>query len=185
MAKSEIVCANPACAKPFMKENGAIKVARDKGANLYCCHLCARAVRKLYRAEEERRRLKAEYDRTYRAANLQKRKAYAAERHKRTYDPQKARLERSKNMTRHIEYCRSSKNREYKKRYDNARVGEKEYADYAEAYKLLLQLERAIRKLFPSKYERLKARGYYSYERVQERKRNVKARKTNEQHSFR
>jgi len=57
----------------------------------------------------------------------------------------------------------SSKNpREYIQRRGRA------YADFAEAWRLLIELEREIRTRCPDKYERQKARGYFT--RIQERK---------------
>lgn len=101
----------------------------------------------------EKKRL---YDVEYRRLNRDKMKKRQAEYHQRTYDPIKARVERKKTMARHIEYCRQPKYKEWKKEYDKNR----EFGEYRECYELAMEIIKIVRKYYPSKYERLKARGY-------------------------
>ena len=90
---------------------------------------------------------------------------------RRTYDPATARVERKKRSKYHTAYCREYYADPVKKRekveYDIQRRG-RAYADFAEAWRLLIELEREIRTRCPDKYERQKARGYFT--RIQERK---------------
>lgn len=133
------------------------------GAALYCDRSCAAAARKTdTRSLAEKRADKRAYDKAYRATNdamLQRKRAewYAR------YGPanrQKEAEKRRERMPQHVEYCRQPQYRAKKHEYDVQRVSAK-YDEFAEAHRILVELEREIRRRVPDKYERLKARGYY------------------------
>lgn len=119
--------------------------------------------------KRERVAAKAEYDRQYRASNQRKLRAEKAAYFKRTYDPAKAAKERKANMPKHVAYCRRPEYRTKKAAYDRE-VRASEYGAFAESWLLLLDLEREIRKQMPDKYERLKARGYFTRTAQQRRR---------------
>ena len=75
---SPIVCA--ACGEHCLKPTGAVNRARRAGLRLYCDRTCAGVGRRVERADDERRRLKAEYDAARRTA-----KADEIKRAKRAY----------------------------------------------------------------------------------------------------
>lgn len=135
--------------------------ARAAGRRLFCSRNCAGLARRVERTEEERRSRKAAYDKDYRERDRGNRRAKKAEYHRRTYDPDKARAIRDANAEAIRQYkadwYADPSNRERKRQYDEARRAS-EYADFAEAWRLVLELEREVRRLTPDRYERAKAR---------------------------
>lgn len=117
--------------------------------------------------------MKADYDRAYRTEHrdeiLAEKKAY----HRRTYDPTTAREYRKRRTFDHAAYCRryyaDPAKKQEKVEYDIARRGAA-FANYCEAWRLLIELEREIRVRVPDKYERQKNRGYF--DKLKERKHN-------------
>jgi hypothetical protein len=99
------------------------------------------------------KKAKAAYDRKYRKKNRARLRAQKAAYFQRTYDPVKAAKERKKKMPAHIEYCRQSWYKAWKKKYDGNRRASK-YGEFAEAYALLLALEKEIRKQMPDREQR-------------------------------
>lgn len=158
----EVVC--PHCGVTATKEVGAVNRARRLGYAVYCSRTCSGLARRLERSGDELRSLKAAYDVEYRARNLETIRQKKAARFQRTYDPSKAREHRKARMPYHVEYCRryyaDPVKKQEKVEYD-IRVRGAQYADYFEAWRLLIELEREIRTRLPDKYERAKARGYY------------------------
>ncbi len=96
---------------------------------------------------------KAEYDRKYRKKNRARIKARQAAYFQSTYDPVKAAKERQKKMPEHVEYCRRPEYKTWKKKYDRQHRLSK-YGEFAEAYALLLALEKEIREQMPDRFER-------------------------------
>lgn len=163
------------CGDPVPQSRGAINRARRMGKRLFCSRHCFGLSRRVERSADESRRLKAEYDAKRRASIASRLRQEKAEYHRRTYDPAKARARRKGRMAYHVEYCRryyADPARKLEKfEYDVRRRG-KEYADFAEAWRLLIELEREVRTRCPDKYERQKARGYFT--RIRERKHYVR-----------
>lgn len=98
---------------------------------------------------EEKKKLKREYDKEYRARNKERIKERKAEYFKKTYDPIKASEKRKtvEYRERHKLYCRREKYKnEYKIDYDRKYRAKKKYKDFNEAFLLLLDLEKEIRK---------------------------------------
>jgi hypothetical protein len=116
----------------------------------------------------QRKAEKSAYDAQRRADKGPDISAKKAAYHRRTYDPAKARHRRARNMDQHIEYCRKPEYRAYKADYDRE-YRAREYGEYAEAYLLLLDLERELRER-ATWYERNKAKGYYTRSAQQRRR---------------
>jgi len=139
--------------------SGHVNRSRAAGLRLYCGRACAGLGRRSGRTPEEKRAAKAAYDAAYRERN--DRRAKKAAYHKRTYDPAKAREQREAKRDRMRVIQRAwyddPANRESKRQYDEARRG-MAYGDFADAHRLLIELEREIRRLTPDRYERAKAR---------------------------
>jgi len=111
---------------------------------------------KRWRTDEERRALKAEYDREYRRKNRQALKAKKAAYFQRTYDPIKAAVERKKRMPYHVEYCRSPEYRKKKKAYDHSRMHGRYKGEWIEVALILDDLQKEIRRQMPDRFERYK-----------------------------
>lgn len=156
-----IACAQ--CGVEFDRKAGHINRSLKIGAPLYCGMACAGLARRSEpKADEQKRAAKAEYDRNRRAKhgialNEKKRAAYYANREKALAYMA---VYRKKRMPKHVEYCRQSKYKAYKHEYDIKRSSA-EYAEFAEAWRLLLELEKEIRSQ-ASAYERRVANGYYT-----------------------
>ena len=96
---------------------------------------------------------KAAYDRRYRKLNRERIRANHAAYFQRTYDPIKAAKDRKKRMPEHVKYCRQPWYRAYKREYDRKRRAG-EFSAYSDAYKVLLQLVKEVRKQMPDRFER-------------------------------
>lgn len=147
----------PRCARCRKPVRG--RTLRPPCRRLYCSRRCFGLDRR--KSKRERIALKRAYDKRRRQEKAAEIKAKKAAYFKRTYDPVKAAKQRRATMKRHVAYCRRPEYREKKARYDR-RLRAREYGPFAESHGVLLELEREIRKLMPDKYERAKARGYYT-----------------------
>ncbi len=129
--------------------------------------------RRIGRSDKQRRRMKAEYDHQYRARLGEALAAKKREYFQRTYNPEVARVKRKARAFDHAAYCRRYYADPAKKAqkiiYDMLRRS-KEYAEFAESWRLMLELEREVRRRVPDKYERQKNRGYFL--KINERKRH-------------
>lgn len=106
-------------------------------------------------SKKEKKRL---YDMEYRRLNKEKLKEKKAKWFKAHYNPEKAAIERKLKSAQHSEYCRKPEYKKYKSEYDKiARHGE-----FRECYELMEQIFKIAREYYESKYERIKARGYYT-----------------------
>ena len=84
------------------------------------------------------------YDMAYRKKNRAMLKAKKAAYFQRTYDPAKAAVERKKRMPLHVAYCRQPRYKAWKRQYDrNYRA--REYGPFADAYLLIVNLNREIK----------------------------------------
>jgi hypothetical protein len=148
------------------QSQSSIRRALREGKPLYCNRVCSGMARRV--TLDQKRETKRVYDarrRTEKAAEISaKKQAY----YRRTRDPVKEHERRRNNMGKHVEYCRRPKYRASKAAYDREHRA-REYGEYAEAYLLLLDLEREIRSRATS-YERLRARGYYTRSAQQRRR---------------
>lgn len=112
---------------------------------------------------EQRRQEKREYDKIYRAKNKEMLKAKKADYFKKTYDPLKASLTRktAEYREKHRKYCQNEKYKTgYKKDYDRKYRAKRKYSEGDEAFLILLELEKEIRKR-ASAYEIRLKNGHY------------------------
>lgn len=130
----------PVCGCKKEKRIGDVNKAKKKGAPIYCSQKCAGIARR--KTKDEKKRIKAEYDRQYRLNNHDKIKAKKHEYFKKTYDPKQAAIERKKRMPKHVEYCRRPEYRAYKKQYDAQYRDKKLYGEFAECFRLILDIEK-------------------------------------------
>jgi hypothetical protein len=151
------------CGVAFDREAGAVNRAKKMGAPLYCGTACAGLARRLPtpKTPEQKRAEKSAYDRKRRAEKgealrVKRMAAYYANH---AENLARAKQQRKKRMPYHVEYCRQPEYRAKKHEYDIRRGGEG-YADFAEAWRLLLDLEKEIRSQATA-YERRVANGYY------------------------
>lgn len=110
---------------------------------------------------EQKKAEKAAYDKARRerlgeALRAQKRAAYY-ENHEES--KRKQAEYRKKRMPKHVEYCRRPEYKAKKHEYDIRKACD-EYREWAESWRLLLELEKEIRSQ-ASAYERRVANGYY------------------------
>jgi len=116
---------------------------------------------------------KARYDKEYRKKNRRRIKARAAAYFQRTYDPVKAAKERKKRMPYHVEYCRQPWYRAYKREYDKKRRARK-FGAFADAYKVLLQLMKEVKKQMPDRFERYAQAGRHAWNPINQARRRRK-----------
>lgn len=104
---------------------------------------------------------KREYDKKRRkekTEEIKRKKKEYYERVKHTQEFQKkAKMRRKKRQKEHNEYCRTREYKKKKKKYD----AEQRHGEYRECYEIMEEIFKIVRASFDSKYERLKARGYY------------------------
>ena len=168
------------CWREFSQEMREYRGRMAQGCRRsYCSQQCSGLARSRNRPVTERKQSKALYDRLYRLRDPEALKERKRLYHCMTYDPDEARRARRKLAAKHAEYIRryyaDPDNKAAKVAYDQERRAA-EYGDFADAYRLLLELQREIIARSPDKYERLKARGYYNEsrrERVNQRRREI------------
>ena len=168
----------PHCTKKFTPKTSAANRADKLGAPIYCCRACSGLARRVNRTPEEKKAAKAEYDRKRREAlgdrlRAEKRAAYYAN-HDANLAKQAELRRRGGAYEKHLEYLRTPEYRAKKKQYDEA-LRKSEYGDFAETWRLLLDLEKEIRSR-QSSYERRKARGYYTRASINRRRELCKTR---------
>lgn len=146
------------CGEMFYSTLGHINRAKKLGAPLYCGRKCAGLGRRKNRTEEELKRLKREYDREYRAKNLDLLKRKKHEHFKRTYDPKKEAVKRRLRMPRHVEYCRRPEYRKWKRDYDIKYRAKTEFGPFFEAALVLRDIEQEVDKRMDW-YDRATAKG--------------------------
>jgi len=167
--KIQVVCAN--CGATIEKVLGCVNRANKEGRRLFCNRTCSSATHKSdHRTPEQKKADKAAYDERYRQKQADILKAKKAAYYQKTRNPEKEREKRKERMPLHVEYCRKPEYRKKKHSYDIQRQSAM-YGEFAEAHRLLVELEREIIKSTPDKYERLKQRGYFE---VQNEKRKLK-----------
>jgi ribosomal protein L24E len=156
------------CGSECEKSVGHVNRARKVGLNLFCNKKCAGLSRRVEKSEEEKKRLKAEYDKVYRATNptLKKRKA---DYHKANYNAEKQRNYNKTRYPKHLEYLRRPEYKNYKKQYDELYRAKKLYGEFADAAIALKNLEDELE----SKQIKLE-NGIYFNKSTQQRKRKWK-----------
>lgn len=146
--------------------------SNGKAVRFFCGRRCFGLARRV--PEKVKKHAKAEYDRQRRKILRDQLREEKRVYHQRTYDPAQAKADRLRNRRKRLacqkRYYAVPTHKREKVEYDRKRRAD-EYGEYGDAYQLLLQLQRLIRRLVPDKYERLKHKGYYSRQRLLSRKR--------------
>lgn len=138
--------------------------AMRAGLRLFCDKKCSGLGRRLeiQPTLEQKKEAKRIYDAKYREKNLALLKEKKHKRFKVEYaeNPEKFREQLQRRMPYHVEYCRQPEYAAKKLLYDK-QCREAEYGDFAENWRLLLELEQEIRNRSTS-YERRVMNGYYT-----------------------
>lgn len=170
---NSVVASCAHCGITFSASLSAANRSSRGGHPLYCSRACFGLSRRSGKSIDEKRLAKAAYDKARRAgprrAELlaEKRAHYRANKEA---IAEKQRAYRAAHMDRHVEYCRQPEYRAKKHVYDATR-SESEYGDFAEAWRLLQELEKEIRSQATA-YERRVANGYYTRS-AQKRRRDL------------
>jgi len=136
----KIIC--PQCQKEAELKIGAVNYALKKGRNIYCSRDCSSEARR--KTIEEKKAVKAEYDRKHRENNRERLKKEKADYFKRTYDPVAAAIARKKRMPYHVEFCRKPEQKAKKKIYDRIHRAKKQYGEYWESALIVAELDEII-----------------------------------------
>lgn len=163
------------CFETYVETVGQYNHRRKLGMDrCYCSRRCSGLSRSGRGAPAELLKRKAEYDRERRTLLADRLKVEKAAYYRAHRNPERERRERRKKRHYHAAYIRryyaKPENKAAKVAYDLERRAA-EYGPFGEAWKVLIQLQREIIKRAPDKYERMKARGYYDRQRIQERRR--------------
>lgn len=129
------------CGQTAERKAGEVNRSVRSGRPLFCGKKCFGLSRRQNKAALQRKAEKAVYDAQYRRVNGERLRAAKAAYHKRTYNPATARIKRKERASYHAEYCRAPSYRRWKATYD-ARRRAKKYGAFADAYTLLLAVER-------------------------------------------
>lgn len=163
------------CHRPADLRECDVARARAGGFNLYCGRRCAGLGRRKWTPVQKRQR-KAAYDRARRVelADHIKREKHAYYVSHRNPTKEKARRKRLRNWHRAYiaDYNAKPANKARKAEYDRDRRADL-YGAFADAHKILTILSQTICQLVPDKYERLKARGYFTRKTAQQRRRDA------------
>jgi hypothetical protein len=140
--------------KPLCKHCGAevqqaqnqINRALREGRPLFCNRVCAGLSRRLVNppTEAERKAAKAAYDARRREVLAERIKAEKRAHYQRTRDPIKEAAIRKARMHLHVEYCRRPEYKAWKAEYDQRHRARKQFGEFADAFLLLLDLDREI-----------------------------------------
>lgn len=153
-------CAN--CGGKKEKTISHYNRATKLGASLYCSSECYTDSKRLFRTDEQKKQIKAEYDREYRKKNRLRLKEKKAAYHRKTYTYEKGVefRERFKNRVASYKkkYYAQPENKEHKRKYDRARRCKIKFGDFWEAGSILIDLENELRGRI-SKGEKIVARG--------------------------
>jgi hypothetical protein len=142
LSRMKITCAH--CGRKSDKATGAVNRAKAAGLRLFCDRRCAGLAQRKQKTKAQMREEKRVYDKEYQRLNRKILKAKKAAWHLATYDPEAARIKRKKWMKYHVEYCRRPSYRRWKQEYDR-RYEAGKYGQFADAYKLTLELNREIK----------------------------------------
>lgn len=136
----------PQCGHDFDANTGRFNRAQKIGAPLYCGRTCAGIAHrsKDHLTNSQKRAAKSEYDKDYRAKNLELIKAKKRDYFKRSYDPKAAAVIRKERMPIHVEYCRRPEYKAWKSEYDKRHLARKAFGEFAEVALLLRDIENEI-----------------------------------------
>lgn len=145
----KIIC--PQCGKEAEKDTGDVNRAKKLGLPIYCNRTCAGLARRCNRTDEEKKKIKSDYDKQ------------RTDRHELWYllwrgfefrldyeeNPEKYRKERQRKYKKHLEYLRTDKYKAWKKEYDLKYLAKKDFGIYWESAILLKELENQLLKIRP------------------------------------
>jgi hypothetical protein len=180
MTAMKITCVY--CGKATDKSPGHVNRARKTGKSLYCNRRCFGLARRKHVPKSVKRLNKAIYDAAYRKKNRTVLKAKKHDYFMRTYDPDKARIERKKRSAAHAEYCRQPEYKRWKADYDRKRRDDISYGPFAEAARLCIDLNRAIKERMTDEQIR-QANG--TFNKIQQRRREGKTERSRTRPRFR
>lgn len=144
MALGKFTCS--ICSTNFERENGeANRTLKKSNGLIFCSRTCSGLNHRSNKSKAQKIVEKAEYDKEYRAKNLESIKVKKAQYFKKTYDPEQAAIERKKNMHKHVEYCRQPRYKAYKQKYDQCYRAKKYYGEFWECALVLNRLEIEVR----------------------------------------
>lgn len=138
----KIIC--PVCKCETERLVSHVNRANKLGLKVYCGRVCAGIGRRIERTEEEKKRLKSEYDKEYRVREANNIKQKKHKYYKKTYDPIKAKEERKLKYQKHLQYLRTPEYKKWKKEYDEKFRAKKVYGEYWECAILFFELEGLI-----------------------------------------
>jgi hypothetical protein len=153
------------CGLEIEKETGHVNRALKLNMGLFCNKTCFGLSKRVNRTDEERRKIKADYDREYRKNNpdiKEKKRAYYKTPNGRALQKRN----REKRKEAHAEYIKTDKYRAWKREYDEKYHAKTKYGEYYESAIILKQLEETI---LPEKQEAKIQKG--TYNKSQKRKR--------------
>ena len=148
-------CVCQQCGASFERSTSHINRANAIGARLYCGRTCAGIARRTPKpTDAEVKAAKREYDKQYRAANLEKIKAEKLAWYRANHAEILARMtaKRKDRMPYHLEYCRQPAYRARKSEYDLQRRAIKQFGEFSEAFLILQEVEKEINQR-ASRYE--------------------------------
>ena len=135
------------CGAAFKRAAGCVNRSIAIGAPVYCGRKCSGISRRKPKPTDvEAKAAKAEYDRQYRAANLERIKAGKLDWYRANHAEILARMteKRKDKMPYHLEYCRQPAYREKKSKYDLHRRAVKQFGEFSEAFLILQDVEKEI-----------------------------------------
>ena len=148
-------CVCQQCGTEFERATGHVNRANAIGAPLYCNRTCAGLARRTPKpTDAEAKAAKREYDKAYRAANLERIKAEKLAWYHANHAEILARMtaKRKDKMPYHLEYCRQPAYRAWKSEYDLQRRATKQFGEFSEAFLILQEVEKEINQR-ASRYE--------------------------------
>ena len=149
MGMKKFICHH--CGKESEKYTGHVNRALKMGNNIYCTRVCAGLGRRVERSEEEKKRIKSEYDKQRTDKHELWYLLYRAFEFRVDYEenPEKYKKERERKYEAHLKYLQTDKYKAWKKKYDEKFRARKEFGIYWECAILLKQLEEQLLKIRP------------------------------------
>ncbi len=132
----------PHCGNQVLKSIGHINRALKLGVPIYCSRVCSGLARRVNRTEEEKKKIKADYDAKYRFTDKSKE---SKKRYNQTPEgraTQKRNREQQKEN--HRKYIQSEEYRKWKQAYDQKYHSKKKYGDFWEASIILQRIEEIV-----------------------------------------
>ncbi len=132
----------PTCQKEAEKNVGHFNRSNSIGAPVYCSRVCAGIARR--KTIEEKRRIKAKYDKKIAKTPERKKKQHEYYRKDYVANPEKYREIRKKKYPTHLKNLQKPEYKACKKDYDETYRANKMYGDFAEAAIVLKRIEAEI-----------------------------------------